>query len=170
MLRFAAIIFYFGSGHSGGSPSVAWSTLIGAVVGGALSLIGTVLVERRRGKNAELAERRGRQVEGKLAARLIVAELEDAQSVLRVVLARERYSWPPSDDFEFQTAAWDAHAAALAAAVPDSEWELASAPYFSFRYTNLLGDLTQDSAEKVLAASAAATKALKEWIGSIDES
>jgi hypothetical protein len=149
---------------------VVWSTLIGAVVGGALSLIGTVLVERRRGKNAEQAETRARRMEGKLAARLIVAELEDAQSVLRVVLARETYSWPPSEDFEFQTTAWDAHSAALAAAVPDKEWELVAAPYFSLRYTNLLGDLTRDSAEKVLAASAAATKALKEWIGSIGKS
>lgn len=140
------------------------------MVGGALSLIGTVLVERRRGKNAEQAERRAHRFEGRLAARLIVAELEDAKSVLRVVLSRKLYAWPPSPDFQFQTSAWSAHAAALAAAVPDKEWDLVAGPYFSFRYTNLLGDLTKDSAETMLAASSAAAESLEEWVGSIGES
>jgi hypothetical protein len=144
--------------------------LIGAVVGGALSLIGTVLVERRRAQNAEQAEQRAHRFEGRLAARLIVAELEDAKSVLRVVLSRDPYSWPPSPDFQFQTASWSAHASALAAAVPDKEWDLVAGPYFSFRYTNLLGNLGRDSAETMLAASTTAAEALEGWVGSIGES
>lgn len=77
--------------------------------------------------------------------------------------------WPPSIGFEFSTTAWEVHAGALAAAVPDSEWELSAGPYFSFRYTNLLGDLTKESAEQVLAASVEAIGALKNWSVSIGE-
>jgi hypothetical protein len=148
---------------------VALSTLIGAVVGGTLSLLGTVLVERQRNKAADKTEHRRRQLEGRLAARLIAAELEDAQTVLRVAL-QDPYSWPPSAGFQFQMGAWSAHSAALADAVPDSQWELVAGPYFSYRYANLLGGVKKGAAETMLNATAHAISALKEWIGSIDDS
>lgn len=148
---------------------MALSTLIGAVVGGTLSLLGTVLVERQRNKAADKTERRRRQLEGRLAARLIAAELEDAQTVLRVAL-QDPYSWPPNADFQFQMGVWSAHSAALADAVPDSQWELVAGPYFSYRYANLLGGVKKSAAETMLDATGHAISALKEWVESIDDS
>jgi uncharacterized protein (DUF2062 family) len=168
MLSLLAIIIFLG-GKGGSQPPVALSTLIGAVVGGTLSLLGTVLVERQRNKAADKAEHRRRQLEGRLAARLIAAELEDAQTVLRVAL-QNPYSWPPNADFQFQMGAWSAHSAALADAVPDSQWELVAGPYFSYRYANLLGDVKKSAAETMLDATGQAISALKEWIESIDDS
>src|SRR5579864_1155046 len=94
MLSWLAIIVVL-FGEKADPPPVAWSTLIGAVVGGALSILGTLLVERQRGKAASRQADRQRTMEGRLAARLIVAELEDARSGLRVVIEREPYTWPP---------------------------------------------------------------------------
>lgn len=147
-----------------------WSTLIGALVGGALSLLGAILVERQRGKTADKTECRRQELEGRLAARLIVAELEDARSILRVALAKKLYRWPPSDDFEFEIGAWSTHSAALAAAVPDRQWELIAGPYFSYRYANLLEEVPESTSEKMLSATDEAIEALKEWIEAIDTS
>lgn len=148
---------------------MALSTLIGAVIGGALSLFGTLLVERQRSRAADKAELHRRRLEGRLAARLIAAELEDGQTVLRVAL-RPPYNWPPSAGFQFQMAAWSAHGAALADAVPDSQWELVAGPYFSYRYANLLGSVNEDTAKTMLTATGDAVDALKKWIDSIDNS
>ena len=127
-----------------------------------------MVVEHQRGKTADKTEGRRRQLEGRLAARLVVAELEDAQSVLRVALAKKPYTWPPSDDFQFEMGAWSTHSAALAAAVPDPEWELVAGPYFSFRYSNLLQEVSESTAETMLTATEDAINALKEWIASVD--
>lgn len=144
--------------------------MIGAVVGGALSILGTLLVERQRGKTAAKETDRHRKMEGRLAARLIAAELEDARSVLRVVLGRVPYSWPPSADFQFEMGAWSAHSAALAAAVPDRQWELVAGPYFSYRYANLLEEVSKPTAETMSAATEDAIDSLNEWIDSVSES
>jgi len=109
-------------------------------------------------------------MEGRLAARLIVAELGDARSVLRVVLERNPYAWPPSDGFQFERGAWSAHSAALAAAVPDEQWELVAGPYFSYRYANLLQKVSKPTAETMLAATEEAINSLNEWIESVSES
>jgi hypothetical protein len=108
-------------------------------------------------------------MEGRLAARLIVAELEDARSVLRVVLERTPYKWPPSGGFQFQMVAWATHSAALAAAVPDRQWELIAGPYFSYRYANLLGEVSKTTGETMLAATESAISSLNEWIDSVQE-
>jgi hypothetical protein len=168
MLSSLAIIIFLSDRGSDPQP-VALSTLIGAVVGGALSLLGTLLVEHRRSKAADKTEHRRRQLEGRLAARLIAAEMEDAQTVLRVAL-RPPYGWPPSPGFQFQMGAWSAHGAALAAAVPDSQWNLVAGPYFSYRYANLLGNVSEGTAKTMLTATGNAIDALKEWIDSIDSS
>jgi len=152
------------------ASAVDWSTLIGAVVGGALSLLGTILVERQRGKTTNKTERRRQELEGRLAARLTVVELEDARSILRVALARKPYRWPPSDDFEFEIGAWLAHSAALAAAVPDRQWELVAGPYFSYRSANLLEEVSERTAEKMLSVTDEAIEALKEWVDTVDAS
>jgi hypothetical protein len=168
MLSLLAIIVFLGE-RGNDSPPVALSTLIGAVIGGALSLLGTLLVERQRSKATDKAEHRRRQLEGRLAARLIAAELEDAQTVLRVAL-QHPYNWPPSAGFQFQMGAWSAHGAALADAVPDAQWELVAGPYFSYRYANLLGNVNEGTAETMAAATGDAINALKEWIDSIEDS
>jgi hypothetical protein len=167
MLSWLAIIMVLNEGSTG--ASVAWSTLIGALVGGGLSLTGTVLVERHRGKAAASAVDRQRRMEGRLAARLIVAELQDAQSVLRVALQRGSYSWPPSNGFQFEMGAWGAHSAALAATVPDRHWESVAAPYSAYRYANLLEQLNKDAAETLLAATENAIDLLDDWVDSIKE-
>lgn len=113
---------------------------------------------------------RQRQMEGRLGARLIVAELEDARTVLRVVLERTPHVWPPSNGFQFQMGAWATHSAALAAAVPDRQWELVAGPYFSYRYANLLEQVTKTTAETVLAATEDAISSLREWIDSVPDS
>jgi hypothetical protein len=169
MLSWLAIIVVL-LGDKTDPPPVAWSTLIGAVVGGALSILGTLLVERQRGKAATRQADRHRQMEGRLAARLIVAELEDARSVLRVVIEREPYAWPPSNGFQFEGRAWAAHGGALAAAVPDKQWELVAGPYFSYRYANLLEQVHKNTAETMLSATEDAISALNEWIESVAES
>jgi hypothetical protein len=168
MLSLLAIIIFLGDNGSD-PPPVALSTLIGAVIGGALSLLGTFLVEHQRSKAAGKAEHRRRQLESRLAARLIAAELEDAQTVLRVAL-QHPYHWPPSAGFQFQMGAWSAHSAALAGAAPDPQWELVAGPYFSYRYANLLGDVKEGTAKTMLTATGNAISALKEWIDSIDDS
>lgn len=109
-------------------------------------------------------------MEGRLAARLVVAELEDARSVLRVVIERDPYRWPPSDGFQFEAGAWVAHSAALAAAVPGRQWELVAGPYFSYRYANLLEQVGKNTAETMLVATDGAISALNEWIDSVGES
>jgi hypothetical protein len=157
-------------GKQSDPPVIAWSTLVGAVVGGALSILGTMLVEHRRGKAATKEAIRLQRMEGRLAARLIVAELEDARSVLRVVLERTPYTWPPSDGFQFEMGAWAAHSAALAAAVPDEQWELVAGPYFSYRYANLLQQVSKPTAETMLAATEEAINSLNEWIEAVSES
>jgi hypothetical protein len=109
-------------------------------------------------------------MEGRLAARLIVAELEDARSVLRVALERTPYTWPPSNGFQFEMGAWAAHSAALAAAVPDQQWEHIAGPYFSYRYANLLEQVRKTTAEAMLKATEEAISSLNEWIDSVSES
>jgi hypothetical protein len=169
MFSWLAIIVVLG-GRQSDPPPIAWSTLIGAVVGGALSILGTLLVEHRRGKAATKEAIRLQRIEGRLAARLIVAELQDARSVLRVALERTPYAWPPSDSFQFEMGAWTAHGAALAAAVPDEQWELVAGPYFSYRYANLLHQVSKPTAETMLAATEEAVHSLNEWIEAVSES
>lgn len=131
--------------------------------------MGTLLVERQRGKTADKAERRRSLLEGKLAARLIAAELEDTQSVLRVALAGETYSWPPSPGFQFPTGAWSAHGGALAAAVSDSAWTAVAVPYFSYRYANIFKNVDKRTADTMFKATTDGVAALKEWIESVGD-
>src|SRR4051794_20311828 len=88
-------------GTSGGGSF--WPTVFGALVGGAVSLGTTLLVERQRSKAAGKADDLRKLADARLAARVVVLELRDMESVLRVVTDRSPFQWPPSDGFKFQT-------------------------------------------------------------------
>jgi hypothetical protein len=155
----------FGAAKSSG-PGSFWSTLLGAVVGGAVSLGTTLLVERQRSKAAGKAEDRRTLADARLAARVVVLELRDMESVLRVAIGRSPFEWPPTAGFEFQTTAWKAHADQLGAIIPDAEWDAVAAPYSSFEYSNLLGTVNDSSAQTMLKATQDAIAQLESWLSS----
>jgi hypothetical protein len=151
------------SAAKGGSTSTFWTTLLGAVVGGCVSLATTLLVERQRSKAANTAETRRDEAAARLAGRVIALELRDIESVLRVALERSPFAWPPAADFAFAAAAWSAHAGQLGAVVPDDVWEEVALPYSSFEYANLLGSVNAASARTMLHETQSAIAALDGW-------
>jgi hypothetical protein len=145
---------------SGGS---FWPTVIGAVVGGTVSLATTLFVEARRDRAAANEQKRKLLAEARLAARVIALELEDVQSVLRVAIQRTPFSWPPSPEYALPSNAWTQHSASLGAVVPDDVWDKVALPYSSFEYARLLGNVTAGSAQTLLNETTAAVKAVQGW-------
>jgi hypothetical protein len=143
-----------------------WPTVIGAAVGGAVSLATTLLVERRRDRAATNEHRRKLVAAARLAARVIELELSDVESVLRVALQRQPFAWPPSPGFELPGRAWREQSAALGAIVPDAIWDQVALPYSSFEYARLLGAVNVSTAQTLLEQVAAATVALRGWSSS----
>jgi hypothetical protein len=157
-----AIFMAAKAGESGSGQSPFVSTLVGAVVGGAVSLGTTLLVERQRSKNAQKADVHRDEITTRLAARLIALELSEIESVLHVVLKQTPFEWPPTPDFHFRTAAWETHAADLAKTLSGADWQVVALPYSSFQYANLSsGVLTQEAARTVLAETEYALTVLR---------
>jgi hypothetical protein len=146
-----------------GSLGTFWSTVLGALVGGSVSLGTTLLVEWQRTRAARDAENRRNLAAARLAARVVVLELRNAESVLRVAIERSPFEWPPIPNFEFTTQAWKTHYSQLSAALPDDAWNLAAVPYSSFEYSNLLRKLNQSTAQTMLETTQQAIHALECW-------
>lgn len=132
-------------------------------------MLGTVLVERQRTKTAGKADEKRKRSEGRLAARLVAAELRDAESLLKVMLEKSPYKWPPKSGFQFSLDAWDAHAPQLAVVLPDPQWDQVATTYFAFRASNLLIDVNESSAESMRLAAATAIEALQSWTDSVKQ-
>lgn len=145
---------------------IAWPALVGALVGGGVSLGTTLLVEHQRHRASSKTEERRRLAEGQLAARLVILELRDAERMLKVMLERTPFRWPPKPGFEFQTNTWSVHATQLAVVLSEAQWKATAAPYLSFRYSNLLVNLTAAAAEALLESTRSAIHELDSWISS----
>jgi hypothetical protein len=135
-------------------------------VGGAVSLVTTLLVERQRTRASNAAEQRRAVAAARLAARVVALELRDTESVLRVAVAQSPFEWPPTPGFKFQTKAWSAHADELGAVLPDDDWNLVAVPYSSFQYSNLLDTMTAASAQTMLETTQAGIAKLEDWAAS----
>jgi hypothetical protein len=164
---FIVLLIAQDAAQDSGSSEAFWPAVVGATVGGAVSLGTTLLVERQRNKAAGKAERRKELAGGHLAARVISLELRDIESVLRVALERSPFSWPPAPDFQFGVDAWATHSGALGAVLPDDGWDVVAAAYSSFAYANLLGTVNEQSADKMLDQTQSSIKTLEAWRGSI---
>lgn len=93
----------------------AFAALLGAVVGGLLTLAGSLVVERRRER---LVARAG--------VRLIRDELEGlARSMRRV--AKEGDWWVPDDRVEHKE--WDANKSMLASVLDPTDWLIVNSAY-----------------------------------------
>jgi hypothetical protein len=149
--------------EKGNSVGSFWPTVIGAAVGGSVSLATTLLVERQRTKSAAVEHRRRLVADARLAARVIRLELADAESVLRVAIQRTPFVWPPSSGYRLPTRAWSEFSARLGAAVSDAVWEEVALPYSSFEYANLLGSVTRASAATMLEETATAIRSFEIW-------
>ena len=144
-------------------PGPFWTTLIGAVVGGAVSLCTTLLVERQKLIGASEEEKRRALASGKLAARVVTLELRDIESVLRVSLERSPFNWPPTTGYSFPTAAWSEYGSKLGVVLPDDRWNDIALPYSAYAYSNLFGTVSQASAQTLLDETQAAIDALEGW-------
>lgn len=139
------------------------STLIGAIIGGLVSLGTTLLVERQRSKNLRASEDERLLDDALLAARVILLELKDIESVLRVSLDKSPYVWPPKLEFSFTTLAWDEYATQLGRKLDDENWNAIATPYSALSYVNLLGALPEDSARETLVGVQQAIAAIEAW-------
>jgi hypothetical protein len=149
-----------GAAKSTSGASSFWPALIGAVVGGAVSVATTLLAERQRAKGAATERRRQLQTDAYLASRIIRLELADVESLLRVAIQQTSFRWPPSADYQLPTAAWSDYAASLAPIVTADVWEQIALPYSTFKYANLLGTVNLATARSMLAGTEAAMRAL----------
>ncbi|MBA2462452.1 MAG: hypothetical protein H0V45_11900 [Actinobacteria bacterium] len=151
----------------GASAWSFWPTLIGAVVGGAVSLATTLLVERQRRRRETQEHQRRLLADARLAGRVIGLELADLQSVLRVAIQQTPFRWPPSSGYELPLKAWSEYSARLGAVVSDEVWNEVALPYSSFGFANLLGSVTATTAQTMLAETEGAIKALDSWASAV---
>ena len=107
--------------------STALIGLLGTVVGGALTVVANLLIERGRMRReaAAAAERDAR--EGRRASRLVGAELGAAAEAIAEALRVGRY-WPQGAR-RLTASAWTDHAGLLAATLSDDEWERVAGAY-----------------------------------------
>src|ERR1700694_2254526 len=145
------------------SGSSFWPALVGAIVGGAVSLATTLLVEHQRAKNVDSDRKRQLRADARIAGRIIVLELSDVQSVLRISVQQAQFRLPPASSSELRDRAWSDYSASLGAVVPAGIWDEVALPYSSFKYANLLGSLNLSTAETMLSETEAAVKALESW-------
>ena len=134
------------------------------MVGGAVSLGTTLFVERQRTRAAEKADTRNALADARLAGRVILLELRDTESVLRVATDRTPFHWPPAAGFQFSTKAWTTYRAQLGAAAPDHHWNAVAVAYSAFEYANLFGGVTETTAKTMLDQSEAAVQVLDPWV------
>jgi hypothetical protein len=149
-----------GAAKSTSGVSSFWPALVGAVVGGTVSVATTLLAERQRAKGVTTARQQQQQADAYLASRIIRLELADVESVLRVATQQTSFRWPLSTEYELPTAAWSEYAASLARIVTTDVWEQIALPYSAFKYANLLGTMNLATARSMLAETEAATQAL----------
>lgn len=142
------------------------AALIGAVVGGAVSLVTTLLVDRQRARGASTEQRRQQLADARLSGRVIRLELAEIESVLRVAIQQTPFRWPLSSGYELRSKAWSGYSAKLGAVVADSVWDEVTLPYSLFEYANLLGSVTSASAQIMLDGIQDAIKALDSWAAS----
>jgi hypothetical protein len=159
-----SVAMFIGAGpvlRPAATSSNFWAALAGAGVGGAVSIATTYIAERQKAKSASRERDRETKANGYLASRIIRLELVETESVLRVAISRSPFQWPPTHDYALPVAAWSAYAAMLASVASTELWEQVSAVYSTYSYTNLLGQLNQESAQSLLTATEAATSALE---------
>lgn len=137
--------------------------LVGAIVGGAVSLLTTLLVEYQRAKNVDTDRKRRLRADARIAGRIISLELSDIQSVLRISIQQTQFMWPPAASYELPDRAWSEYSASLGAVVSVGMWDEVALAYSSFKYANLLGSLNLSTAETMLSATEVALKALESW-------
>lgn len=95
-----------------------WSTLLGVVVGGALSLATAYLLGRRRDNAAAKREAERASEDLRTAARLIRNELYDAETEVLGALHAGRYPVQRSLSLEH----WHEYSAILARHLPAPDW------------------------------------------------
>jgi hypothetical protein len=145
------------------NSSSFWPTAIGAVIGGGVSLVTTLLVERQKRKAADERDRQRLLADAELAARVVILELRDVESVLRVSLERDPFRWPPTPGYSFSTKAWDEHGGHLGTVLPDPIWDAVSVPYSTYAYSNLFGNVSHATAQEMLDQTENAIDALENW-------
>lgn len=142
-----------------------WATALGAVVGGAVSLLTTLIVEHRRTVAARADKRRAEHASAVVAARLLQLELRDIESALTVALEHHPFQWPLEGGVPvLPTAAWETHAAQLAVILAPDPWEQVATPYSVFEYINLYPkQLTLEAARTALAQASDALGVVGRW-------
>lgn len=140
-----------------------WPPLLGALLGGAVSLVTTLLVERQRSAREIEKHKRALLTDARLASRVIGFELANLESVLRVTLKQTPFRWPPAAGYSISVDAWAKYGASLGAVVADDVWQTVSLPYSSFEFANLLGPLSAATAQTMLDETVAAVQALSSW-------
>lgn len=151
-------------------PASFWPAVIGAVVGGTISLLTTLLVERQKTRRVAEEERMKRLAEAQLAARVIALELADVRSVLRATVDRSPFAWPPSPDFQFPVEAWSKYSAQFAATAQDALWNQVALAYSSLSYSNLFRNVNADSAKVMLDQAVEAVAGLTAWTSQLQTS
>jgi hypothetical protein len=152
-----------GAARATGGGSSFWPALVGALVGGAVSLATTLLVEHQRAKNIDTERKRQLGTDARIAGRIIGLELSDIQSVLRISIQQTPFRWPPAFSYELPDRAWSEYSASLGAALSDIMWDEVALAYSSFKYANLLGSLNLATAKTMLAETEAAVRGLESW-------
>ena len=140
-----------------------WPPLLGALLGGAVSLVTTLLVERQRTARETEQHKRKLLADARLASRVIGFELANLESVFRVALQQTPFRWPPAPGYSLSVEAWAKYGASLGAVVSDDVWEIVALPYSSFGFANLLGPVNAATAQTMLDQTTAAVKALNAW-------
>jgi hypothetical protein len=135
------------------------------VVGGAVSLLTTLIVEHRRTVAARADKRRADYASALVAARLLQLELRDIESALTVALEHQPFRWPLEGGVPLlPTAVWQAHAAQLAVILDPGPWDQVATPYSVFEYINLYPkQLTHKTASTALAQATEALRVVGRW-------
>src|SRR5690348_11599131 len=95
-----------------------WQTLVAFVVGGVVTLITQLILERGRERRAQLRRSANAETETKMAARLVVLDLISVLSLLQA--ARETGRW--WNALQLPVAAWEANSQTLSRALSDEIW------------------------------------------------
>jgi len=101
--------------------------LAGAVVGGLMTGYFTYLIERRRDRRDKKREKATRRNLVKQAARVVDAELEQAETSARSAV--ERQEWWPNELGPIEVGSWNQYRAVLASKLSLDDWRVVAAAF-----------------------------------------
>lgn len=101
--------------------------LSGAIVGALIGGIPLYLLERRRDRRDEKREKKARQTAVKQAARVVDAELEQAERSAQIAV--DRGEWWAKEIGPLDVGSWNQYRAILASELPLDEWRLIASAF-----------------------------------------